>query len=94
MARHIARAIDYAISSHVLHKTFKGQGADGDEFDEPNLEMRYDEEELVANMQSWSSIDLSHIEPSDAAMKQVKARKRAEELENIPADCPEEGGEA
>jgi hypothetical protein len=44
MARHLARAIDYAVSSHYLMRTFEAQGADGDEFSEPNLEMRYTED--------------------------------------------------
>ena len=31
MARHLARAVDYAVSSHYLMRTFEAEGADGDE---------------------------------------------------------------
>jgi hypothetical protein len=57
-------------------RTFEAQGADGDEFSEPNLEMRYTEEVLVTKMQLWKSIELNHVEPSEAAMDQVMAKRR------------------
>ena len=94
MARHLARAIDYAVSSHYLMRTFEVKGADGDEFSEPNLEMRYSEVELLAKMELWKSIELDHVEPSEAAMEQMMAEKKTAEMKEIREDRPETKGVA
>ena len=53
MARHLARAVDFAVSSHYLMRAFLAAGEDGDDLGEPNLEARITEDELLKQMESW-----------------------------------------
>ena len=50
--------------------------------------MRYSEEDLLAKMGLWKSIELDHVEPSEEAVEQVMAEKKTAEMKEIREDRP------